>query len=66
MIVSPGCFYAHPASLRSAVTGWVGAWLTAEGDSLYNSRCDISIPADKLVDNQDFEFFSENWLLGID
>jgi hypothetical protein len=42
------------------------AWLTTEGDDQYNSACDISIPADRLIDGQDLEIFSRNWLLGIE
>jgi hypothetical protein len=59
--VDPGFFYVLPASLCYAVAGWV-----VFGDALYNSRCDISIPAGKLIGDQDIEFFSHNRLLGID
>ena len=43
-----------------------GSWLTAEGDVLYNPHCDISIPADKLIDSQDLGILCQNWLLGVE
>jgi predicted outer membrane repeat protein len=42
------------------------AWLTGQGDEGYHADCDISIPADQLIDVQDLEVFSQYWLLEIE
>ena len=40
------------------------AWLSREGDSNYNYYCDISIPADNLIDGRDPAVLVVNWLKG--
>jgi len=40
------------------------AWLTEDGDPNYNSLCDISVPADRAIDEIDLKVFTENWLEG--
>jgi len=41
------------------------AWLTEEGETQYNPACDISIPADGLIDWRDLDVFADNWLSSI-
>jgi len=39
------------------------SWQAEPGDSNWNVNCDISDPADDVIDNFDLEVFSDNWLL---
>jgi hypothetical protein len=43
---------------------FAAAWLTEEGQTDYNSICDISQPIDQKIDMLDFEVFAQNWLAG--
>jgi len=38
------------------------AWQSEKGQGLYNPLCDISVPADDLVDIEDVKVLAENWL----
>jgi hypothetical protein len=40
------------------------AWLTEEGQTGYNSICDIGQPIDQRIDMLDLEVFVQNWLWG--
>lgn len=42
------------------------AWLTTEGDTNYNSACDISISSDHSIDGLDLEILYQNWLVGVE
>jgi len=39
-------------------------WMKEQGQSGYNPNCDISIPADNLIDEKDLGVLSRNWLAG--
>ena len=39
-------------------------WLKEDGDLGYDDLCDISIPADAIIDEYDLEIFTDNWLAG--
>jgi hypothetical protein len=39
-------------------------WLLEDGDIGYNALCDISIPADYIIDEYDLKIFTDNWLEG--
>lgn len=39
------------------------AWQSEEGQGQYNPVCDISVPADDIVDIEDVKVLAENWLL---
>ena len=41
------------------------AWQSEKGQAQYNPLCDISVPADDLVDMADATVFAENWLQGL-
>ena len=41
------------------------AWGTMEGEPAYNADCDISEPADGVIDLFDIYVFCSNWLVGI-
>jgi len=41
------------------------AWLES-GDSQWISDCDISLPADGIIDEKDLQVFAENWLAGVE
>ena len=41
------------------------AWGTMEGEPAYNADCDISEPADGVIDLFDIDVFCGNWLAGI-
>jgi len=41
------------------------AWLEF-GDSQWISDCDISLPADGIIDEKDLQIFAENWLAGVE
>ena len=41
------------------------AWLSRPGDSAWNPQCDISDPADNVVDQEDMNIFIANWLAGL-
>ena len=41
------------------------AWATAEGEPAYNADCDISEPADGVIDLFDLDVFCGNWLAGL-
>jgi hypothetical protein len=38
------------------------AWLSTTGGPSWNPNCDISMPADGVIDELDLEIFCENWL----
>jgi hypothetical protein len=38
------------------------AWLSTTGSPNWNPNCDISMPADGVIDELDLEIFCENWL----
>jgi parallel beta-helix repeat protein len=40
------------------------SWRLQEGQTGYNSNCDISTPADGIIDEKDLEVFVDNWLAG--
>ena len=40
------------------------AWLTASGEEKYKPQCDISIPADNVIDWLDLAVLAEHWLAG--
>ena len=44
----------------------VSSWLSAYGDSNWNPACDISIPADDIIDVADLIIFIDSWLANID
>lgn len=44
---------------------FASAWLTVPGDAGWNPYCDISSPADDLIDTLDLLVFADNWLAGI-
>ncbi len=37
------------------------AWLSREGDDNWNGACDISMPADGVIDYVDYAIFSSHW-----
>ncbi len=37
-------------------------WLVEEGQAGYDAICDISIPADNIIDEKDLQIFTDNWL----
>jgi len=39
-------------------------WLHKENEIGYNSSCDISLPADGRIDENDFKVFTDHWLSG--
>jgi hypothetical protein len=39
------------------------AWRTTEGQPHWNEACDISIPADRVIDLRDLAVFAADWLL---
>ena len=41
------------------------AWGSEQGDGNWNPVCDISDPNDNIIDNLDFDVFSDNWLEGL-
>ncbi len=41
------------------------AWQSEKGQAQYNLLCDISVPADDIVDIEDAKVFAENWLQGL-
>lgn len=41
---------------------FAAAWLTKEGQSGWNGDCDISVPADNVINLRDLSVFVENWL----
>ena len=41
------------------------AWGTMEGEPAYNADCDISEPADGIIDLFDLDVYCENWLAGL-
>ncbi len=43
---------------------FAAAWLTTEGQPGWNADCDISIPADNIINLRDLLVFVENWLAG--
>ncbi len=40
------------------------SWMLEDGQTGYNSNCDISIPADGIIDENDLEVFADYWLVG--
>ena len=40
------------------------SWLLADGQAGYDPNCDISIPADDIIDGKDLKIFTNNWLFG--
>ena len=42
---------------------FASAWLTTNGDTLWNPYCDINIPADDFIDMSDLSVFAEKWLM---
>ena len=40
------------------------SWQKGQGQAGYNSICDISIPADSLINEKDLKIFTDNWLAG--
>ena len=42
---------------------FASAWLTTNGDALWNPYCDINIPADDFIDMSDLSIFAEKWLI---
>lgn len=47
-----------------AVFAW--AWFSEPADTTWNPYCDISDPADSLIDQADLAVFAENWLAGVE
>jgi hypothetical protein len=43
---------------------FAAAWLTKEGQPGWNGDCDISVPADSVINLRDLRVFVENWLGG--
>ncbi|UCE99839.1 MAG: hypothetical protein JSV82_01885, partial [Planctomycetota bacterium] len=39
-------------------------WQKEDGDPTYDYLCDISIPADSIIDERDLKIFTDNWLAG--
>ena len=39
-------------------------WLLEEQEAGYDPNCDISIPADNLINEKDIKIFTDNWLFG--
>jgi len=39
-------------------------WQKGQGQAGYDPNCDISIPADNLIDEKDLKIFTNNWLAG--
>jgi hypothetical protein len=42
------------------------AWGTMPGDDNWNPACDISDPADQIIDMLDLEVFAANWLMSVE
>ncbi|MCK4885897.1 MAG: hypothetical protein KAS96_00850, partial [Planctomycetes bacterium] len=42
---------------------FASAWLTEDGDPGWNPDCDISVPADDVINWSDLLVFVENWLI---
>jgi len=40
-------------------------WQKEEGEPDYDYLCDISIPADSIIDERDLKIFTDNWLAGL-
>jgi len=40
------------------------AWHSQPGDDNWNDKCNISEPADNVIDEKDLAKFCENWLFG--
>ena len=41
-------------------------WLKEDGQAGYDPNCNISIPADSLIDESDLKIFTSNWLAGVE
>ena len=41
------------------------AWRSIQGLPNWNQNCDISLPADDIIDVSDLKFLAENWLEGV-
>ena len=41
-------------------------WLLADGQAGYDPNCDISLPADAIIDEKDLDIFTDNWLAGFE
>jgi len=40
-------------------------WLLEEQEAGYDPNCDISLPADGVIDVKNFKIFTDNWLAGL-
>jgi len=45
---------------------FASAWLTEDGDPGWNPDCDVSVPADDVINWSDLLVFVENWLAGVE
>jgi hypothetical protein len=43
---------------------FASSWLLEDGQTGYNSDCDIGLPADLRIDGKDLAVFVDNWLVG--
>ncbi len=41
---------------------FASAWLSSYGDTAWNQACDVSAPADDIIDISDFIVFADDWL----
>jgi len=45
---------------------FASTWLKEDGQVGYDPNCDISLPADSLIDEKDLKIFTDNWLTGVE
>lgn len=46
-------------------TSFALSWRSRSGEAGWNPACDISDPADNVIDLRDLAIFAENWLIGV-